>query len=154
VAGFLLGTSTQGVAMGFLLLAAALVSRMSLGNPFVFIGLAAGLTFFSALGMAAYCWMAPRNFSMIGAALGALTIPMLIAMAVGFAFPSLLGGTAGLVVSGLFVLVSAGSLLYQLNVVMHRFTVSMHIEGAYTLTIGILTLFWNILSLLMRANRR
>ena len=79
---------------------------------------------------------------------------MLIVMGVSFAFPSLLGGTAGLLLGGLFVLISVGSLLYQLNTVMHRFTVSMHIEGAYTLTIGILVLFWNILSLLMRSNRR
>ena len=29
-----------------------------------------------------------------------------------------------------------------------------HIEGAYMITMGILILFWNILSLLMRLNRR
>lgn len=154
VVGFVLGTATQGVAMGFLLLVAAIMGRMSLGNPLAFIGLAAGLTAFSAVGMAAYCWMAPRNFSMIGAGLSALSIPMLIVMAVSFAFPAMLGGTTGLVLSGVFVLMSVGALLYQLNEVMHRFTTRMHVEGAYTLTIGILVLFWNILSLLMRSSRR
>ena len=154
VLGFVLGTATQGVAMGFLLLVAAILGKVSLGNPLAFIGLAGGLTAFAALGMAAYCWMAPRDFSMIGAGLSALSIPMLILMAVSFAFPGILGGGVGLMLSGLFVLVSVGSLLYQLNMVMHRFTVSMHMEGAYTLTIGILVLFWNILSLLMRSSRR
>lgn len=152
--GFVLGTATQGVAMGFLLLVAAIVGKMSVGNPLIFIGLAGGLTFFAALGMAAYCSMAPRDFSMIGAGLAALSIPLLIVMAISFVFPAMLGGTVGLVLSGLFVAISVGSLLYQLNQVMHRFTTSMHIEGAYTLTIGILVLFWNILSLLMRLNRR
>ena len=152
--GFFLGTAAQGVAMGVLLLAAMMVSGASLGNPFLLIGLAAGLTFFSALGMTAYAWSAPREFSLIGAALSALSIPMLILMAVSFAFPALFGGGLGLVLSAVFVLISAGSLLYQLNGVIHRFTTSMHVEGAYTITLGILVLFWNILSLLMRLNRR
>jgi len=58
------------------------------------------------------------------------------------------------VVSGIFVLVSAAGLLYQLNVVMHEFTEDMPVEGAYTLTIGILVLFWNVLSFLSRLTRR
>lgn len=152
--GFILGTAAQGVAMGFLLLVAMLVSGASFGNPFLLIGLAAGLTFFSALGMAAYTWTAPREFSLIGAGLSALSIPMLIVMAVSFAFPAMFGGPLGLVLSGVFVLISAGALLFQLNSVIHRYTPSMHMEGAYTITLGILVLFWNILSLLMRLNRR
>ena len=154
IPGFILGTAAQGVAMGFLLLAAMTVSGMALGNPFILIALAAGLTGFSALGMTAYVWIAPRNFSMIGAALSALSIPMLIVMAIGIAAPSIFGGPLGLVMSGAFVLISAGALLYQLNDVLHRFTTSMPVEGAYTITMGILVLFWNILSLLMRLNRR
>lgn len=154
IPGFLLGTVAQGVAMGFLLLAAVAVSGVALGNPFALIGLAAGLTGFSALGMTAYVWMAPRNFNLIGAALSALSIPMLIVMAVGIAFPALLGGPIGLALAGAFVLVSAGALLYQLNAVLHQFDTSMTIEGAYTITMGILVLFWNILSLLMRLTDR
>jgi len=30
----------------------------------------------------------------------------------------------------------------------------MHVEGAYTIAIGVLVLFWNILSLLSRITRR
>ena len=37
---------------------------------------------------------------------------------------------------------------------MHKLNTQQHIEGAYMITMGILILFWNILSLLMRLNRR
>lgn len=154
VAGFVLGSVAQGVAMGFLLLVAFLLSASALGNPFTLIGLALGLAGFSGLGMAAYVWTARKDFSIIGAGLAALSIPMLVLMAVSFAFPSFIGGTAGIVVSGLFVVVSAGGLLYQLNQVIHDYDTDMHIEGAYTITLGLLVLFWNILTLLMRLTRR
>lgn len=152
--GFVLGTATQGVAMGFLLLAAIVVSQSSLGNPFVLVALAGGLTFFAATGITAYTWIAPRNFSMIGAVMSAMSIPMLIVMAVSFAFPSLIGGTVGMVISGVFVLFSAGALAYQINEVLHSFRRDMVIEGAYTISMGILVLFWNVLSFLMRLTRR
>jgi FtsH-binding integral membrane protein len=152
--GFLLGTLTQGVAMGFLLLVAMLVSRAEFGNPFVFISVAMAMTGFTGVGMAAYVWTGPRNFSMIGAGLSAMAIPMMILMAVSFAFPALLGGTLGLLMSFVFVGVSAAGLLYQVNEVIHRFSTDQHVEAAYTITIGVLVLFWNLLSLLMRLRRR
>lgn len=151
--GFVLGTMAQGVAMGFLLLVAMLVSQADFGNPFVFIGLALGLTGFTGLGMAAYVWSGPRDFSFLRAGLAAVFVPMLILMAVGFAFPSLIGGTFGLVVSAVFVLVSVAGLLYQINAVIHEFRTDMHIEGAYTITISLLVLFWNILSLILNRRR-
>ncbi|MFZ5475987.1 MAG: Bax inhibitor-1 family protein [Myxococcota bacterium] len=153
-AGFALGTVTQGVAMGFLLLVAASVSAAFIGNPLALITIALGLTGFSGLGMAAYCWGVRRDFSMLGAGLSAVGLPMLILMGVSFAFPGWFGGTLGIVMSAAFVLVSAGGLLYQLDRVMHDFTTDMHVEGAYTITMGLLVLFWNILSLLMRLTRR
>jgi len=152
--GFVLGTAAQGVAMGFLLLMAAIVSSASLGSPFTLIGLAIGLTGFTGLGMASYVWSGPKNFSMIGAGLSALSIPMLVLMAVSFAFPGLFGGTLGIVLSAVFVVISAAGLVYQLNKVIHDFDTDMHIEGAYTISMGLLVLFWNILSLLMRLTRR
>ena len=152
--GFVLGTSLQGVAMGFLLLVAAAVSAQSLGNPLILAGLAAGLTGFTGLGLGAYVWTRPGSYSMLGGFLSATFIPMLVIMAAGLFFPSLLGGTIGLLVSAFFVVISAAGLLYQLNLVIHRFSSDMHIEGAFTVTMGVLVLFWNILSLLMRLNRR
>lgn len=154
VAGFLLGTAAQGVAMGFLLLVAAIVSASALGNPLALIGLAMGMTFFTGVGMTAYVYTIKRDFSLIGAGLSALFIPMLILMAVSFAFPAWFGGTLGIVLAGVFVVISAAGLLYQLNQVIHDYRTDMHVEGAYTIAIGILVLFWNILSLLMRLTRR
>lgn len=154
VPGFILGTAAQGVAMGFLLLVAAFVSSAAIGNPFALIALAAGMTFFAGLGMTAYVFSIRRDFSLIGAGLSALSIPMLVLMAVGFAFPAIFGGGLGIAFAGLFVLISAAGLVYQLNQVIHDYRTDMHVEGAYTIAIGILVLFWNILSLLMRLTRR
>lgn len=154
IPGFLLGTAAQGVAMGFLLLMAVIVSSASLGNPFALIGLAMGMTFFAGLGMTAYVYTIKRDFSLIGAGLAALSIPMLILMAVSFAFPAWFGGGLGIALTAGFVVISAAGLLYQLNQVIHDYRTDMHVEGAYTISIGLLVLFWNILSLLMRLTRR
>ncbi len=153
-AGFLLGTMFQGVSLGFLLLVAILFSKQEFGSPFQLISMALTLTVLCGLGLALYATIQRRDFSMLGAGLSVVTLPMLGLMAVSFAFPQLIGGTAGIVVSGIFVLVSAAGLLYQIDRVLHHYTTEMHIEGAYTITIGVVVLFWNILSLLMRLRRR
>jgi FtsH-binding integral membrane protein len=154
LAGFLLGTVFQGVSLGFLLLVAILFSKQEFGSPFHLIFTALTLTVLSGMGLALYTTIQRRDFSMIGAGLGVVSLPMLGLMAVSFAFPQWIGGTAGIVVSGIFVLVSAAGLLYQIDRVLHHYTTEMHVEGAYTITIGVVILFWNILSLLMRLRRR
>jgi len=151
--GFLLGTMFQGISLGFLLLVAILLSKQQYGNPFYLIFTALGLTVLSGLGLTLYATTQRRDFSMLGAALSVVSLPMLVLMAVSFGFPGLLGGTAGTVVSAIFVLVSAAGLLYQINRVLHQYNADMHMEGAYTITIGVVVLFWNILSLLMRRRR-
>ena len=153
-AGFLLGTVADGIALSFILTIAALVSMADYGNPFVLVALAVGLTAASGTGLAAFAFTQRRDFSMLGAFLSAMFIPMLVLMAIGLFMPGLLGGTFGLVIAAVFVVISAAGLLYQLNQVIHTFRTDMHVEGAYTITIGVLVLFWNILSLLMRLRRR
>lgn len=152
--GFFLGTISQGAAMGFILLVGLAVSGQVYGNPFRLIGTALGLTVATSVGLGIYASDRKREFTVLGGILAALSIPMLILMAVMFAFPNFIGGTAGILVSGLFVLISAAGLLYQLNIVMHQFTEDMPVEGAYILTIGILVLFWNILAFITRLTRR
>lgn len=149
--GFGLAVVFQGVAMGYLLLMAIL---MTLGAVPWLLPLAIGLTATTGVGMAAYVWTSPREFSFLGAALSALGLPMLILMGVSFAFPALFGGTLGLVLSAVFVVISAAGLLYQVNQVVHQLRTDMHVEGAYMITMGLLVLFWNILVLLMRLTRR
>lgn len=152
--GFLLGTVAQGISLGFLLLMAVIISKADTGNPFTLIGTALVATIFTGVGLAFYAASEKREFSLLRAGLSAMFIPMLILMAVSFAFPNLLNGPLGIAASGLFVLISAAGLLYQLNAVIHSFTPEMEMEGAYIITIGVLVLFWNILSLLMRLRRR
>ena len=152
--GFLLGTISQGAAMGFILLVGIVVSQQAFANPFRLVGTALGITLCTGIGLAIYVSSERREFSLLRAGLSATFIPMLILMAVSFAFPNFLGGPIGIAVSGVFVLVSAAGLLYQLNLVMHEFSEDMAIEGAYIVTIGLLILFWNVLSLLTRIFRR
>jgi FtsH-binding integral membrane protein len=152
--GFLLGTVAQGAAMGFILLVGVLISQQSFGNPFRLIGTALAITVCAGIGLGIYASSERHEFSLLRAGLSATFIPMLILMGVSFAFPNLIGGTAGIIVSGVFVLISAAGLLYQLNLVLHNFSEDMPIEGAYIITIGLLVLFWNVLSFLSRLMRR
>lgn len=152
--GFGMGAVFQGIAMGYLLLAAVAASAAATGQPFALIGQALVATALTSVGMLAYLWTKPRELSMIRAGLSMLFLPMLLLMGVSFVFPGLFGGPLGLVLAAVFVVVSAAGLLYQMNVVLRELRTDMHVEGAYLVTMGILILYWNILTLLMRLNRR
>lgn len=153
VLGLGVGAVFQGISMGYLLLYAVLLGT-SMGNPFGLVGAALGLTALTGVGLAGYVWTGPKDFGWLGAGLSALFLPMMVLMGVSFVFPSLFGGVLGIGLSGLFVLVSVGGLLYQINVVMHKLDTRQHIEGAHLISMGVLILFWNILSLLMRLSSR
>ncbi len=148
--GFVLATVFQGIAMGYLLLMAVTIG-IGLGSPFVLVFEAMALVGLAAAGMTAYLWTTPREFSMLRAGLAALSLPMLVLMVVSFVFP--IGGVMGIALTGLFVVVSAGGLLYQINTVLHRLRSSQTVEGAYLITMGVLVLYWNVLTLLMRLRR-
>jgi FtsH-binding integral membrane protein len=152
--GFVLGTLTQGIALGFLLLVAVLMSQQAFGNPFTFIGMAVALTAVAGLGITLYAASEKREFSVMRAAMAALSLPMLALMALSFAFPQWFGGGLGIFLCAIFVIVSAAGLTYQMNRVVHHFRTNMAVEGGYVIAIGVTVLFWNILSLLMRLNRR
>lgn len=152
MAGFVAGTGLQGVAMGYLMLAAVAASIEVYANPLVFLVQAMGLVGLTVLGMVAYLMTGPRNLSMIGAGLSALSLPMLGLMVISFVWP--VNGILGVLLSLVFVGVSAGGLLYNLNEVMHNMSTRMVVPAAYHVTLGILVLFWNLLTLLMRLQRR
>jgi len=150
--GYLAGTGLQGVAMGYLLLTAVLLSSQLYSNPLVFLGQAFALVGLTVLGMVAYLLTGPKNLSMVGSVLATLSLPMLALMVFSFLFP--VGGVFGVVISIGFVAISAGGLLYNLNSVMHSMRTTETIPAAYHVTMGILVLFWNVLVLLMRLQRR
>jgi len=153
VLGFGVGAVFQGISMGYLLLYAVMMGTAA-GSPFGLVGTALGLTAMTGVGLTAYVWTGPKEFGWLGAGLSALFLPMVILMGVSFVFPSLIGGVFGIGLSGLFVLISVGGLLYQVNQVMYQLNTRQHIEGAYLITMGVLVLFWNILTLLMRLSGR
>jgi FtsH-binding integral membrane protein len=152
--GFVLGTMLQGVAMGYLLLTALLFSANVLGNPLMLLFEAIGLVTLTMFGMTVYLLTGPKKLSMIGGFLSAVSLPMMVLMVVSFAFPGQFGGVMGLILNVVFVGISAAGLLYSLNNVMHRMSTNMVVPAAYAITLGILTLLWNILTLLMRLQRR
>jgi modulator of FtsH protease len=149
VPGFILAVLSEGVALGVLLLTALYVLGMQEGA--LLVGQALGLTAATAGGMLVYVWFSKGEMKILGAFLSMAFIPMLILMAVGIFFP--IGGTFGLIISAAFVLVSAGGLLYRLNYVVHNLDTDQHVEGAYEITMGVLVLLWNIITLLMRLRR-
>lgn len=154
--GFCVGAVSQGVAMGYLLLAAMTLSLQQFGNPMIFVLQALGLVGIVTFGMFTYLMTGPRELSMVKGALSMLTLPMLFLMAATFVFPMFfgVGGLIGVGLSAVFVVVSALGLLVQLNEVTHQFPASRWIEGGYVVTMGLLVLFWNVLVLLMKLQRR
>ena len=153
VAGFLIANIAQGVAMGYLLSSAIVISSAVNGNPFSIIVSALTMAALTGGGILAYIMSGPKDFSMLGGILSALSLPMLILMGVSFVMPSLFGGPMGIILCGVFVVISAAGLLYQLNAVVHQLRTNQHIEGSYLISMGILVLFWNILSLLLSMSR-
>jgi FtsH-binding integral membrane protein len=150
--GFVAGTGLQGVAMGYLVFVAMLASWSLYASPFVFLGQALALTGLTVVGMVAYLLSGPKNLSLVGGLLSALSLPMLFLMVVTLFFP--VNGVFGVLMSLVFVAMSAGGLLYSLNAVMHQFSTSMVVPAAYHVSLGVLSLFWNLVVLLMKLQRR
>lgn len=149
IPGFILAVVSEGIALGILLLTALWSLGMQQGTELVVQAL--GLTAATAGGMLVYVWFSKGEMKIIGAFLAMAFFPMLILMALGIFFP--IGGTFGLIISAVFVLVSAAGLLYRLNFVVHNLDTEQHVEGAYEITMGVLVLLWNIITLLMRLRR-
>ena len=136
----------EGIAFGFLLLST--VAKFGMADGLALVTQALGLVGLTSLGMLIYVWFSKGTLNIIGAFLSMAFVPMLVLMGIGMFFP--FGGTLGLVISAVFVLVSAAGLLYQLNRVMQEYDETMHIEGAYEITMALLVLLWNVISLLRR----
>jgi len=150
VGGFVLGTAVQGVAVGFLLLFTLAASGVADGLKVI--GYALALTLTASLAMVLYVSIDRRDFSVLRAGLSMLFIPMLLLMVLQLVFP--IDGPLGIAITAIFVAVSVGSMLWKLNQLMHVMPTTMAIEGGYEISLGIIVLFWNILSLLSRLRRR
>lgn len=149
-AGFVLGTSLQGIALGFLLAVTLAIGQVSDG--LATIGYALLMTVLASLAMLTYVSMEKHEFSLIRAGLSMLFVPMLVLMGLQLVFP--IGGTFGIVIAAVFLVVSVAGLLWKLNYVLHEMPVTMPTEAGFELTLGIVVLFWNLLSLMNRLRRR
>jgi FtsH-binding integral membrane protein len=158
VPGFAVAIAGEGFSFGFLLLST--VAYVPLGatsahEAFMagvgIIAQAMGLTAAAAFGMLIYVWFNKSDLSMVKAGLSILGLPMLVLMVLQFVFP--IGGVFGLIICAVFVVASGAALLYRLNTVVHEFDEDMHIEAAYEISMALLVLLWNIISLLNRLRR-
>jgi FtsH-binding integral membrane protein len=154
--GLLVGSGLMGLAMGpMLLMAYAMGLQGPTGSGLSLIGQAMGLTILTAGGMVGYVWTEKRDFSMLRAGLSALMLPLIVLMVVSFFVPALSGGgTLSLMLSGGFILVSAGAMLYELNTIIHTIDTEHKVLAAVMLTMSVLILFWNILIFLMKLQSR
>lgn len=145
---FFAGSMSQGVALGYMLLTAVAVAVNDGSNPFLIVGQAMALTALTGVGLLGWLSTGPKDLSMVKGALAIAALPMLGLMAITFIFP--VGGIMGIAISAVFVVISTAGLLYQLDQVMHGTPTNRWVEGAYQITLGLLVLFWNLLSLLSR----
>ena len=157
IPGFILAVVFEGVSFGFLLLSTISYLPAS-GDPnqafaegVGIIAKAMAITAASGLGMLVYVWFNKSELSMIKAGLSIMGLPMLVLMVLSFAFP--IGGTLGLIICSVFVVASGAALLYRLNSVVHEYDEEQHIEAAYEISMALLVLLWNIISLLNRLRR-
>ncbi len=152
VPGFLLAIAAEGLTFGFLLLTTIFYAgpaHVAEGMFIVVKGMA--ITASAGFGMLLYTWFNKSDLSMVRAGLSIIGMPMLVLMVLQFVFP--IGGVFGLVLCGVFVIASAASLLYALHVVVHEMDEDQHIEAAYEITMKLLVLLWNVISLLNRLRR-
>lgn len=150
-AGLVVGSVLMGITLGPLLyfayhLGTDNVPGMSL------IGQALGLTALTAVGMTGYVWSKPRDFSLMGAALSAIMLPLFVMMIMAWFIP--MGSTFSLILIGGFVLVSAGTLLFELNKIIHTMDTDRKVLAAVMLTLSIAVLFYNLLMLLIQLQSR
>jgi len=148
--GFVVGTTLQGIALGFLLLIAIVTTAP--GEGLQLIGYSLTMVVLSVAAMLLYVTIEKREFSMIRAGLSMLGIPMLILMGLQLVIP--MNGMAGVLVSGLFLAVSVGALLYRLNAVIHTYPIELATEASFELTLSIVVFFWNLLAFFLRFRRR
>lgn len=146
--GFFAGSITQGIALGYMLLVAVAAASADGMHPLTIIGQAMALTGLTALGMFGWLASGPKDLSMVRGAIAMSALPMLGVMLLTVVWP--IGGTFGIVISAAFVALSVAGLLYQLNQVLHEMPTTRWVEGSYQITLGLLVLFWNLLSLLSR----
>lgn len=150
--GFFMAVVAEGVSFGFLLLTTIFYAGPdAVGEGVGIVVKGMGLTAASAFGMLLYVWFNKSDLSMVKAGLSVIGIPMLILMALQFVWP--IGGVFGLVLCGVFVVASGASLLYALHTVVHEMDDDMHVEAAYEVSMKLLVLLWNIISLLNRLRR-
>ena len=147
--GFALGMVGEGFSFGFLLFITIFgFGELAVGEGIAVLVKAMAITAASGAGLLAYVWFNKSDLSLVKAGLSVIGIPMLVLMVLQLFFP--MGGVFGLVICVGFVFFSGAALLYKLNVVVHEMDESMHVEAAFEITMALLVLLWNVISLLNR----
>ena len=112
--------------------------------------LALGTTAITFLGLSAYAVVSRRDFNFMA---GFLTIGALAAFVLGLAAYFFHLSTLSLAVSGMFVLVSSGFILFETSAIIHGGETN-YISATVTLYVSIYNLFLSLLRLLGAASNR
>lgn len=102
------------------------------------------------IGLTLTVFLTRKDFSFLR---GALTVASFAALGVIIA-SILFGFSLGVFFIGLMILMMAGYILYQTSLVMSYFPPTAYVAAALMLFSTVATLFWYVLQLLMRMNRR
>ncbi len=152
IPGFVLGMVGEGFSFGLLLFITVFgFGDYAIGEGIAVVSKAMAITAASGAGLLAYVWFNKSDLSIVKAGLAVLGVPMLILMVLQVFFP--VGGVFGLILCGAFVVFSGAALLYKLNSVVHEMDEEQHVEAAFELTMALLVLLWNVISLLNRLRR-
>lgn len=111
---------------------------------------AALLTGFLFAGLSAVCFITRKDFSFLH---GVLAIGGMVAL--GLIVCSILFGfTLGLAFSAAMILLACIAILHDTSKIIHHYPVGSHVAASLELFASIALLFWYVLRLLMRLNRR
>jgi FtsH-binding integral membrane protein len=115
------------------------------------IGIAAGLTIVTFLGLTAVVFLTGADFSFLGPFLGiaAIVAMGLIVCAIVFSL-----NIMGLVFIGAMLLLTSGYILYDTSNVLHHYRVGQHVAAALALFASVALMFWYMIQLVMSITSR
>jgi FtsH-binding integral membrane protein len=142
--GLALAVLAEGILLQPLLWIVIIKTR----SPGAIIGQAALVTSVIFIGLTAVVFITKKDFSFLRGVLVVASFAFLGAILASMIF----GFNGGIVLSAIGIALMAGYILYQTSAVMNSFPPSHFVAAALMLFSTVATLFWHVLSLLMRLN--
>lgn len=144
----------QYAGLGFYTLAEAVLFSPLIALAALFVPgalpLAAAITLITFAGLSAYVLITKQDFSFLRMALVVGGIVAMCAIVAGVIF----GFDLGIWFSAAMILFACGAILYSTSKVLHNYAPDQHVAASLELFAAVALLFWYVLQLLMRLQRR